>query len=187
MNQRIKFERHESGFTLFELLIVIVILAILAVIVAFSVGTSRANALSSSCQSDAKTFASALEEYKAQVGVYPGLGNGSAGPTGTTGEYGLLGNNGADWTLNGQTFGPFLRSLPSSAHYQIVTDGAGGVFVYPPSPPGMSALQLSESSQAFIDTMSPDSLLGITTDPNTKSFNFDSSNGAICNDPNVVQ
>ena len=51
--------RNEEGFTLFELLIVIIILAILAAIVAFSVGTSSASAMTSTCQSDAKAFASA--------------------------------------------------------------------------------------------------------------------------------
>ncbi len=68
------------------------------------------------------------------MGAYPGPGNGSAAPTGTTGEYGLLGNSGANWTLNGQSIGPFMRSLPQSSHYEIVTDGDGNVFIFLPQP-----------------------------------------------------
>jgi len=83
----------------------------------------------------------------------------SALPTGGV-LFGLLGNNGysagnmtfglaspvpdttpaATWTATNQaSVGPFLRELPSGAgrpHYQVVTDGLGGVFVVPPSKTG---------------------------------------------------
>jgi general secretion pathway protein G len=65
-------KRNEGGFTLIELLIVIIILAILAAIVVFAVGTTGSNAVAASCNADAKTFETALESYKAEVGAYPG-------------------------------------------------------------------------------------------------------------------
>src|ERR1700691_4161327 len=122
MSPRSRHTRNQEGFTLFELLIVIIILAILAGIVTYSVGTSKSNAIASSCQSDAKAFATALEQYKAQVGTYPPLGPrpGVAYPYLTVPQ-----------TAFGQTVGPFLRQMPSTANYQIETDSLGNVFVYP--------------------------------------------------------
>jgi prepilin-type N-terminal cleavage/methylation domain-containing protein len=127
-------KRHEGGFTLIELLIVIIILAILAAIVVFAVGTTGSNAKTSACSADAKTFETALEDYKAEVGQYPGFGNGQSWAGQATGVYGVLGNTTAangQWLSAGQNIGPFMRSLPLSQHYQIVTDGNGGVFVIP--------------------------------------------------------
>jgi general secretion pathway protein G len=37
---------------------------------------------------------------------------------------------------NGTVVGPFMRALPNSTHYQIWTDGQGGVFVFPPATAG---------------------------------------------------
>jgi prepilin-type N-terminal cleavage/methylation domain-containing protein len=135
MFDRMIQKRNEGGFTLIELLIVIIILAILAAIVVFAVGTTGTNATTAACSADAKTFETALESYKAEVAAYPAEGTGSLPPAGSSGEYGLLGNttvNGGDWTLNGQTIGPFMRSLPQTSRYQVVTDGNGGVFILPP-------------------------------------------------------
>src|SRR5580658_5463153 len=91
MRERMIEKRNEGGFTLIELLIVIIILAILAAIVVFAVGTTGGNAKSAACQSDAKTFETALESYKAEVGAYPALGNGATGPGGGN-TYGILGD-----------------------------------------------------------------------------------------------
>jgi prepilin-type N-terminal cleavage/methylation domain-containing protein len=153
MWERMIQKRNEGGFTLIELLIVIIILAILAAIVVFAVGTTGSNAVTSACNADAKTFETALEAYKAEVGAYPGsqtLG-GAAGGTinngqtwtgqGTNGGLqGAVGAPGTNWTDSaGVSVGPFLRELPSGAgrqHYQIVTDGNGGVFAIPPSTSG---------------------------------------------------
>jgi general secretion pathway protein G len=139
-------KRNEGGFTLIELLIVIIILAILAAIVVFAVGTTGSNAKVAACNSDAKTLETALESYKAVVGVYPGdasLSTGGTVPTqGSTwagqkaGVYGLLGTGTGTgvWTApNGSSAGPFLRQLSTSTHYTIWTDGLGQVFVYSPA------------------------------------------------------
>src|ERR1700691_6124461 len=109
-------KRNEGGFTLIELLIVIIILAILAAIVVFAVGTTGANAKAAACSADAKSFETALESYKAEIGQYPGFGYGTAGPTGTAtpNYYGLTGNNGAQWQVNqvvtNPEIGPFMRA-----------------------------------------------------------------------------
>jgi prepilin-type N-terminal cleavage/methylation domain-containing protein len=136
MWERTKEKRSQEGFTLIELLIVIIILAILAAIVVFAVGSTGSNAKVAACNSDAKTFETALESYKAEVGAYPAYGNGEAGQP--AGSYGLLGDTAdpaaADDTwvdVNNNTIGPFMRQLPSTSNYQIVTDGNGGVFVFP--------------------------------------------------------
>lgn len=129
-------KRNEGGFTLIELLIVIIILAILAAIVVFAVGTTGSNAKTAACSADAKTFETALESYKAEVGTYPGQGDGSSPAAGMPSNYGLLGNPanpGSTWTLNSQTIGPFMRALPQTTHYQVVTDGNGNVYILPPA------------------------------------------------------
>jgi prepilin-type N-terminal cleavage/methylation domain-containing protein len=144
-------KRNEGGFTLIELLIVIIILAILAAIVVFAVGTTSGNAVAASCNADAKTFETALESYKAEVGAYPGAStlNSNAVNESNNGQVwagqgtngGLLGNAttpGQTWVAgNNNTIGPLLRQLPNQAgkqHYIIWTDGAGGVFAVAPTP-----------------------------------------------------
>src|ERR1039458_1104672 len=82
MFDRMIEKRNEGGFTLIELLIVIIILAILAAIVVFAVGTTGQNAKNAACNADGKTFESALESFKAEVGYYPGMAS-AAATTGT--------------------------------------------------------------------------------------------------------
>jgi prepilin-type N-terminal cleavage/methylation domain-containing protein len=206
MWERMVEKRNDGGFTLIELLIVIIILAILAAIVVFAVGSTGSNAVAASCNADAKTFETALESFKSEVGAYPGA---AALTTGTTNQitygqtwpnaiaptaapnpggavFGLLGDNGysasnttlysgtpttnvgttplpsppgvaGNWVVpsNNATVGPFLRELPGGQvgrqHYYIVTDGAGGVFVYPMST-AFSSLTLPLSTTNNYDT-----------------------------------
>jgi len=178
-------KRNEGGFTLIELLIVIIILAILAAIVVFAVGTTGSNAVAASCNADAKTFETALESYKAEVGAYPGaaalstdavahISNGQTWTNATAaGVFGLLGNNGTEanpstgpttpasaWTspLNQASIGSFLRELPNGPnkqHYQIVTDGNGGVFAIAPG----ATLPATLPASANYDTANPNPCL----------------------------
>jgi prepilin-type N-terminal cleavage/methylation domain-containing protein len=189
--------RNEEGFTLFELLVVIIILAILIGIVAFAVGSTRTNGLSASCTSDAKAFTTALEEYKALVGVFPGdvalqqqpgqispqPNQGQAWTFQLTGTFGLLGNPaqpGGGWTApNGQAVGAFMRQLPSTQHYQIVTDGQGGVFVYPAA---STHVTINASAAAMDNNVTAGHVLNIS---DTSLLNFGVDPG-ICSDPNVV-
>jgi len=210
----------DEGFTLVELLIVLVVLAILAGIVVFSVGTTGANAATSSCQADVKTFETALEGYKSEVGAYPGAGilNSTGNSEANTGQtwpnatspssppdpagavFGLLGDNGfsasnttfgtanplanvnsaATWTAptNQTTVGSFLRQLPSTQHYQIVTDGKGGVFVYPHGAPVPGSLTMDNPNFTVGDELNKPLL-------DSSSMNFQ-INPEICSDAHVV-
>ena len=81
LRRRREEEGDEGGFTLIELLIVIVILGILAAIVVFAVQNLTSSSSQASCSSDYKTTETAVEAFKAQVGVYPGdATNGDSGP-----------------------------------------------------------------------------------------------------------
>lgn len=168
-------KRDEGGFTLIELLIVIIILAILAAIVVFAVGTTGSNAKYSACNSDAKTFETALESYKAQVGTYPASGVGGVLTSSTS--------------IGGSTAGPFMRQLPSTSHYQIVTDGSGGVYVLPPAPyavpGGLNGNTTVSNLTGSSGGVTYSTLTGTSAD--STKLSFDASNGAICSDANVVQ
>jgi prepilin-type N-terminal cleavage/methylation domain-containing protein len=151
MWDRMVEKRNDGGFTLIELLIVIIILAILAAIVVFAVGTTGGNAKTAACDSDAKTFETALESYKAETTFYPGLGFGQTWAGQPATEFGLQGdaaNAGSTWVINGNTIGPFLRQLPTTTNYEIVTDGNGGVFVLPAGTALPTAAQLDTGADS---------------------------------------
>jgi prepilin-type N-terminal cleavage/methylation domain-containing protein len=205
MNEGMRSWNDEEGFTLFELLLVIIILAVLSGIVAFAVGSTSSNSLTASCSSDAKAFGTALEEYKALVGVFPGASAlqlpantppqvATPQPLPNYGEtwglrlqsdlqlpntYGILGNPSSasqTWTApNGQVVGPFMRQLPSTTHYQIVTDGQGGVFVYPPG------VTVNIGAAA----MDGQTVNGVTGNGDSSSLNFETNPG-ICANTSVV-
>jgi general secretion pathway protein G len=206
MSHHLGQKGRDEGFTLFELLIVIIILAILAGIVVFATGSTRNNSLAASCSADAKAFGSALEEYKALVGAFPGattlqVSQPSPQPLpgyGQTwgfhavpafqlpGTYGLLGNPSSPsgkWTApNGQSVGQLMRQLPQTQHYQIVTDGQGGVFVYPPgSTPNIGAAAMDVQTVAG---WNGDDIPNTNT-PDTTKLDFETT-PSVCSDPNVV-
>jgi general secretion pathway protein G len=71
MIQRLQAKRNEEGFTLIELLIVIIVLGILAAIVVFAVGSTRSDAVESSCRTSYKSAQLSAEAVNTKNGLYP--------------------------------------------------------------------------------------------------------------------
>ena len=69
------FTRHEAGFTLVELMVVIAIIAILAGIVMSSLSTAKYRANDTKRKSDLKNLALALSQYYNDNNSYPSTGN----------------------------------------------------------------------------------------------------------------
>jgi prepilin-type N-terminal cleavage/methylation domain-containing protein len=63
----------QKGFTLIELLVVISIIALLSSIVLVSIKSAREKAILTKTVSEMKSLHTAIELYKNQFGVYPGL------------------------------------------------------------------------------------------------------------------
>lgn len=108
----------EAGFTLVELLIVIVILGILAGIVVFAVGNLTSNSKQSGCATEAQSFYTAYQAYKAAAkGNAPGLGTDASNSRDqviadlTNQNYGA-----GPQTPNGTyaANGPFLQKAPTT-------------------------------------------------------------------------
>ncbi len=74
----IRKRRHEEGFTLVELMVVIVILGLLATIVAINVIPQGERAKTEKAKTDITQIESALELYKLNMSVYPTTSEGLA-------------------------------------------------------------------------------------------------------------
>ena len=90
------------------------VLGILAAIVVFALSNQTSNSVASACKADAKAVEIAQEAYRADQGA--------TGPS-------VFAPNIA--ALAGGT-PSYLRTLPSTAHYQIYTNSTGKVWVYAP-------------------------------------------------------
>jgi general secretion pathway protein G len=115
--------KSDEGFTLIELLIVIVVLGILAAIVVFALSNQTSNSVTAACKADAKAVEIAQEAFRADKGA--------PGPNNFAPDIATLVNAGLTPT--------YLRTAPSTAHYQIVTNNTGKVWVYPPTPAAPAA------------------------------------------------
>lgn len=61
----------DDGFSLIELLIVVILLGVLASIVVFTVGSTRDDALASSCATRVRSVASSVEAVNTATSAYP--------------------------------------------------------------------------------------------------------------------
>ena len=107
MIQRLQAKRNEEGFTLIELLIVIIVLGILAAIVVFAVGSTRSDAVQSSCKTASKSVELAAEAINTKTGSYPALANSAV----TTSP--MLSANGG-----------LLKTWPSDSDYIVQWNGS---------------------------------------------------------------
>lgn len=115
VNRRLGQSR-EAGFTLIELLIVIIILGILAAIVVFAVGTTRKDAVASSCKTDFKSIQLSAEAINTKSGSYPA----------------------ATADLTDPTKGGLLKTFPSGADYAFAYAGGGTAYTITVSGPNVT-------------------------------------------------
>lgn len=109
-------QEHTRGLNLVEFLIVLVILAVIAAVTVFALSTTAKNAVSASCQADARSVETALSVYKAQMSSYPA----------SIAELTLPAKAASGWA------GPWLQVAPGTTHYVMFNDALGDLFVVPP-------------------------------------------------------
>ncbi|HUY63685.1 MAG TPA: prepilin-type N-terminal cleavage/methylation domain-containing protein [Acidimicrobiales bacterium] len=213
MFERMLEKRNEGGFTLIELLIVIIILAILAAIVVFAVGSTGANSKYAACNSDAKTFETALESYKAQVGTYPpanlvvSSGNqtatypaGSLASAGSTGAWTYSVSSGGATTIYGAGSGSTFPQYGSQLTQSTVAGGStAGPYMRALASTSHYELVTDGSGNVYVlpPGFTLPSVTALTASPSVSgqgiaqgdstSLNFDQAAGAVCSDANVVK
>lgn len=110
----------KKGFTLVEILIVVVILGILAAIVIPQFSKASENAQASSVAADLQTLQSQVQLYKVQHGgTLPGMSSGSFV------ENTFISDLTTVSTYNGNSYGPYMKKIPTNAVAQKSTVEAG--------------------------------------------------------------
>jgi prepilin-type N-terminal cleavage/methylation domain-containing protein len=101
----------QHGFTLIELLGVITVIAILAGLVLQTAGYVQKKAARSRAEAEIAALSAALESYKADMGDYPRLTNGSSSGTATPGTNNLKDLRGALAPATGKVYFEFSKGM----------------------------------------------------------------------------
>lgn len=148
--------KHQRGFTLLEMMVVVAIIAILAAILIPNFTHARAQAATSACMNNVKTIATAMELYYTDKQSYPAGSNTSIDGTAT-------GNGGILAGYLGQP--PEDPAAGAGKYYTFSTTSSGGVESYQIWCPGThDASTLKAFAATSADTtIKYDSTKGITT------------------------
>lgn len=137
----IRFHNNPSstrGFTLIELLTVITVIAILAALVLQTAGYVQKKAARSRAEAEIAALSAALESYKADMGDYPALTNGSSSGTATPGTNNLKILRAALAPGTGKVYFEFSKGMGTNSTISTNTDqpildpfGEGYGYQYP--------------------------------------------------------
>jgi prepilin-type N-terminal cleavage/methylation domain-containing protein len=126
------------GFTLIELLVVITVIAILAGLVLQTAGYVQKKAARSRAEAEIAALAAALESYKADMGDYPALTNGSSSGTATPGTNNHPILRGALAPTTGKVYFEFSKGMGANSTISTATNqpildpfGEGYGYQYP--------------------------------------------------------
>lgn len=150
--------KHQRGFTLLEMMVVVAIIAILAAILIPNFTHARAQAASSACMGNIKTIATALELYYTDKQAYPAASN-TPIDTKATGSGGLLAG------YLGQP--PEDPAAGAGKYYSFSTFSSGGVQSYEIWCPGVhdpnTLTSIQPAGNTTNTTVKYDSTTGLTT------------------------
>ena len=129
------------GFTLIELLVVITIIAILAGLVLQTAGYVQKKAARSRAEAEIAALSAALESYKADMGDYPPLTNGSSSGTANPGTNFHFILRGALAPATGKVYFEFSKGMGANSTISTSTNqpildpfGEGYGYQYPGAP-----------------------------------------------------
>jgi type II secretion system protein G len=112
-------KKNRKGFTLIELIVVLAILAIIALLAIPRFLGTLENAERTTDEAQARTLASAVQLFRAEVGRYP------------TGLEELEADDTTDASGSGNTYGPYIDKVPDLQYYSDYTysstDGSVGL------------------------------------------------------------
>lgn len=147
--------KHQRGFTLLEMMVVVAIIAILAAILIPNFTHARAQAATSACMSNLKSIATAVELYYTDKQAYPPSGTiNTAMVTGTGALAGYLGQVPVDPAASG-----------SGSNYAYTTANTSGVETYDIVCPGTHdpSTMKSFAASATDTKIEYDNVKGITS------------------------
>jgi general secretion pathway protein G len=148
--------RHQRGFTLLEMMVVVAIIAILAAILIPNFTHARAQAATSACMGNIKTIATAFELYYTDKQAYPSGTNVNIDGTATSGSGVLAGYLGQP---------PEDPAAGTGKYYTYTSYNSGGVAGYDIWCPGAHDPSTIKSFAASSTdtTIKYDSTKGVTT------------------------